>query len=153
MFIGDLCNEAQQQATPSKNGPTTYYYNTPNNKRKTTTTENGKASTTTTTATVDDAHGGSGSTTGGGAAIYGHINLVAEEDDLSVADGCSPLPPAAAATAGQLMIDPLCVVSKKDRNKFCGSLPNHLDNADDEHISAGKYIYVEKERVKQLRLR
>lgn len=116
MFIGDLCNETHQ-ASPSKNG-STYY--TPNNKRKTT-TENGKAP----TAVTDASHGG--------AAIYGHINLVAEEDDLSVTDGCPPT--TTTTTTGQLMMDPLCVVSKKDRNKFCGSLPNHLDNADDEHIS------------------
>lgn len=28
------------------------------------------------------------------------------------------------------IITPLCVVRKKDRNKFCGSLPNNLDSDD-----------------------
>ncbi|XP_037905933.1 uncharacterized protein LOC119648308 isoform X3 [Hermetia illucens] len=37
---------------------------------------------------------------------------------------------------GTLIMSPLCAVSKKDRNKFCGSLPNHLDTDDIEKDSS-----------------
>lgn len=57
-------------------------------------------------------------------AIYGHIN----QEEIT-AESCS------VNTATKLMMAPLCV-SKKDRNKFCGSLPNHLD-ADDVYEENG----------------
>lgn len=57
-------------------------------------------------------------------AIYGHIN-----QEENTAESCS------VNTATKLMMAPLCV-SKKDRNKFCGSLPNHLD-ADDVYEENG----------------
>lgn len=46
-----------------------------------------------------------------------------QQHDENTAESCP------VNTATKLMMAPLCV-SKKDRNKFCGSLPNHLD-ADD----------------------
>lgn len=42
------------------------------------------------------------------------------------------------------IITPLCVVRKKDRNKFCGSLPNNLDSddvCDFQHNQNCEYIF------------
>ncbi|KAJ6639981.1 hypothetical protein Bhyg_12729 [Pseudolycoriella hygida] len=55
-------------------------------------------------------------------AIYEHHHHHQQHDE-NTAESCP------VNTATKLMMAPLCV-SKKDRNKFCGSLPNHLD-ADD----------------------
>ncbi|XP_037027621.1 uncharacterized protein LOC119068226 isoform X4 [Bradysia coprophila] len=76
--------------------------NTPNNKRK---SENGKSN-----AIYEHHH-------------HHHHHHQQQQHDENTAESCP------VNTATKLMMAPLCV-SKKDRNKFCGSLPNHLD-ADD----------------------
>lgn len=82
-------------------------YYTPNNKRK---TENGKSK----NATAAQGNG---------------QNNPADDEVVVDRENTAESYPV-NMTATKLMMAPLCV-SKKDRNKFCGSLPNHLDADDD----------------------
>lgn len=106
-------NENHQALSSSQQNGATYY--TPNNKRKTTTSDDKPTP-------ADVPSSATTNTNNSTTAIYGHINQVSEDEE-NLAESCP------VNTATKLMMAPLCV-SKKDRNKFCGSLPNHLD-ADD----------------------
>lgn len=87
-------------------------------------TPNGSATTAAVLAAV--ANGG---TAGNLAAIYGHINVADEGDPTNVVDDQDQ---DAIISLGGSGSDGTKAhgVSRRDRNKFCGSLPNHLDVED-----------------------
>lgn len=119
-FAGDLCSDPKHHPSAgldARNHPNgASFCATKHKRRAVTTQQNGKstsvaalapssaAATTTTT---------SAATTIGAdkAAIYGHINVAGSEDGISEGGNVEQ--------GGR--------VSRRDRNKFCGSLPNHLD--------------------------